>query len=97
MRITFTAASLFTPVFGEVIDRTLDKHWKAGVVDLQLASHQLTFEAVMVIIVGENTELTADFYNETNKVHANTLYLSLFSFASHRKCSRLLMLSTSVF
>lgn len=70
MRKTFMSAEEFLPGFAKAIDACLDRGelWGEGVVELTLASHMLVFEAVMVLIIGENTSYTREFYDESTRV-----------------------------
>jgi cytochrome P450 len=70
MRKTFMSAEEFLPGFAKAIDACLDrgKFWTEGVTEVSIASHILVFEAVMVIIMGNNTTYTRDFYDESTRV-----------------------------
>ena len=70
MRKTFMSAEEFLPGFAKAIDACLDRgeFWTEGVTEISIASHILVFEAVMVIIMGDNTSYTRDFYDESTRV-----------------------------
>ena len=70
MRRTFMSSEEFLPGFAKAIDRALEREefWKEGPTEIMIASHMLVFEAVMVIIMGENTSYTSEFYDESTNV-----------------------------